>query len=137
MAFPPDAFPLASIQSMRPVFLIVMGGFLLFIAWRLNRGSHGWTSRLTMAGAMMLCFGYSVVMPLYLSGRMVPLQHLHAYPGEPWVPVFWHCVKSAVMNLGWLFFGLGVAAHARMFEAPRKPARVRSVVTRSIHEPVA
>lgn len=137
MEFPPDAFPLASIQSMRPVFLMVMGGFLLVIAWRMNRGSCGWASRMTMAGAMMLCFGYSVVMPLYLSGRMVPLQQLHAYPGEAWVPVFWHCVRSVAMNLGWLSFGLGVAAHARLFETSRKPVRVRPVVTPSVHEPVA
>lgn len=137
MAFPPGCFPLASIDAMRPVFLIVMGAFLLVIAWRMTRGSRGWGGRTMLAGAMLLCFGYSVVMPLYQSGWMVSLQNLHAYPGEAWVPLFWHCARLAAMNLGWLLFGLGAAAHARLFDIAPKPARIPAPVAPPAHGPVA
>ncbi len=137
MEFPPGFPPLASIEAMRPVFLIVMGAFLLLIAWRVTRGSRDWGGRMMLAGAMMLCFGYSVVMPLYQSGRMVSLQNLYLYPGEAWVPVFWYCARLFGMNLGWLFFGLGAAAHARLFETARKPARVSTPIPSPAHEPVA
>lgn len=137
MAFPPGLLPLASIEAMRPVFLIVMGAFLLLIAWRVTRGSRSWGGRMMLTGAMMLCFGYSVVMPLYQSGRMVSLQNLYYYQGEAWVPIFWQCAKLIGMNLGWLFFGLGVAVHARLFETAAKPASVPASIPSPTHEPVA
>ncbi len=137
MEFPPGFPPLASIEAMRPVFLIVMGAFLLLIAWRVTRGSRNWGGRMMLAGAMMLCFGYSVVVPLYQSGRMVSLHHLHHYHGEAWIPVFWHCARLIGMNLGWFLFGLGAAMHARLFEISPRPVRVSAPVSSPAHEPVA
>jgi hypothetical protein len=46
---PVDQFlPLASIDAARPVFMIVMGDFLMVVAWRMARetraGAHGFSS---------------------------------------------------------------------------------------------
>ena len=36
---------LLSIEASRPAFMVVMGLFLLLVAWRLVHGSTGWASR--------------------------------------------------------------------------------------------
>ena len=36
---------LGSIEAVRPVFMIVMGVFLMVIAWRLCKTTEGWTAR--------------------------------------------------------------------------------------------
>ena len=48
--------PLLSIEASRPAFMIVMGLFLLVVAWRLARGGSGWASRLLVSGAALLAF---------------------------------------------------------------------------------
>ncbi|MEM1083193.1 MAG: hypothetical protein AAGI48_03655 [Verrucomicrobiota bacterium] len=115
--------PLASIEAMRPVFMIVMGLSLLFVAWRLTRRTSGWSSRILMAGALLLATGYSVVLPLYQAKVILPLSFLPYYPqADAGVVMGWHLTKMLSMNGGWLLFGLGLALHARVFESLAQPA---------------
>jgi len=107
---------LASIESIRPVFLIVMGVSLLMLAWRLSQNASGWTARFILAGAILLAIGYSFIMPLYEAGKIEhysPDAHFH---GDPGVALAWHVVKVVAMNTGWFLFGWGVALHAGLFE---------------------
>ena len=109
---------LASIEAVRPVFLIVMGVFLMLIAWRLAKTSEHWTGRMLVAGAFLLGFGYAVMMPLYEAGvieRLSPRGHYH---GGVASAMAWHAVKLVVMNAGWLLFGIGVAMHAKILRSP-------------------
>jgi len=117
MQIPP--LPLASIEAVRPVFLIIMGIFLMVIAWRLSKIATGWAARMIVAGALLLGFGYAIVMPLYEAGvieRYAPGRtHYH---GTAATALAWQAVKLLSMNCGWLFFGLGVALHAKLLSAP-------------------
>jgi hypothetical protein len=120
---------LGSIAAVRPVFLIVMGVFLMLIAWRLAKTSGVWTARLLVAGALLLGFGYAVIMPLFEAGvieRYTPTRR--HYHGSAATAVAWHLVRMVVMNSGWLLFGLGLALHAKIFSLPaaRPRAQVRS-----------
>lgn len=127
---------LGSIEAARPVFLIVMGVFLSVVAWRLAGTSGKWTARMLMAGALMLGFGYAVMMPLYEAGvieRFSPGGHQH---GSAATALGWHVVKLVVMNLGWLFFGIGVALHANLLGSPAPRPRAHSR-THSPHESIA
>ncbi len=111
--------PLASIEAVRPVFLIIMGIFLMVIAWRLSKISTGWASRMIVAGALLLGFGYAIVLPLYEAGvieRYAPGRtHYH---GTAATALAWQAMKLISMNCGWLFFGLGVALHAKLITVP-------------------
>lgn len=112
---------LATINASKPVFMIVMGISLLVIAWRLAKESEGWSARLMVAGALLLAFGYSVLMPLYEAGK-IPSQ------GSPLelaaTAMAWNSVKLMAMNGGWLLFGIGLALHAKVFRTlhPAKPS---------------
>lgn len=110
---------LGSIEAMRPVFMIVMGVFLLLFAWRLAKTSDAWTARILMAGALLLAFGYSLVLPLYEAGV---LEHYHSlrshYHGSAATALGWHVTKLVVMNFGWLVFGTGLAMHAKIIGVP-------------------
>jgi hypothetical protein len=129
---------LGSVEAMRPVFLIVMGVFLTLIAWRLARTSGTWTARLLIAGAILLGFGYAVMMPLFEAGvieRFSPRGHYH---GSAATAVAWHVVKMVVMNSGWLIFGIGLAMHAKLLNSPAPVSRPRAQVpAHSPHESVA
>ncbi len=104
---------LASIESIRPVFLIVMGISLLMLAWRLSKDASRWSGRFIFSGAMLLAVGYSVVMPLYEAGKIERMsEHVH---GDMATAMAWHVVKLVAMNTGWLLFGLGLALHANVF----------------------
>jgi len=104
---------LASIESIRPVFLIVMGISLLMLAWRLSKDASRWSGRFIFSGAILLAIGYSVVMPLYEAGKIERMsEHVH---GDMATAMAWHVVKLVAMNTGWLFFGLGLALHANVF----------------------
>lgn len=122
MAFAPPAPVLASIDAFRPVFMIVMGAFLLLTAWRMTRGTTGWAPRTLMAGAILLAIGYSVLLPLYQAGVLIPLSLIGRIPGDATVAMVWHVVKVVSMNGGWLLFGLGLALHAGIFETEKSPA---------------
>ena len=129
-------FILGSIEAVRPVFMIVMGVFLSLIAWRMAKTSGLWTARILVSGALLLGFGYSVIMPLYEAGliaRFSPHGHAHADAASA---LGWHVVKLVVMNIGWLLFGLGVAMHANLLSspAPYPRAQARSL---SPHESIA
>jgi uncharacterized membrane protein len=121
-------FLLGSIEAMRPVFLIVMGVFMLIFAWRLAKKSDTWTSRLMMAGALLLAFGYALMLPLYEAGileRYAP--NKLRYEGSAATAMGWHAIKLVVMNAGWLVFGIGLAMHAKILcpspaENPRREA---------------
>jgi len=110
---------LASIESIRPVFLIVMGISLLMLAWRLSKDASRWSGRFIFSGAILLAVGYSVVMPLYEAGKIERMsEHVH---GDMATAMAWHVVKLVAMNTGWLFFGLGLAMHANVFGS--RPSR--------------
>ena len=136
MSSPPTVLPLASIGAMRPVFMIIMGIFLLLTVWRITRGTSGWTPRMLMAGAMLLAFGYAVVMPLYQGGMILPVsanggalfEHTASQIG-------WHLAKMVSMNGGWLVLGIGAAMHAGLFETEKSSAPLQ-VPLSSSHEPV-
>jgi dipeptide/tripeptide permease len=115
---------LGSIEAVRPVFLIVMGAFLAIIAWRLAKDSGIWTARFLVAGALLLGTGYAVVMPLYAAGLIRP--YAPGMRGASADALAWHVVKLVLMNAGWLFFGLGLALHAKLFPAPCKSPRTQS-----------
>ena len=128
--------PLGSIEAVRPVFLIVMGIFLMVIAWRLSKCSDGWTARLMVAGALLLGFGYVVMLPLYEAGVIERYATGAHYHGSEATALAWHAIKLVAMNSGWLFFGIGVAMHAKLFEAPA-PRRATNPPTLAKHESVA
>lgn len=119
--------PLASIEAVRPVFLIIMGLFLMVIAWRLSKVSTGWAARMIVGGALLLGFGYAIVLPLYEAGlieRYAPGRtHYH---GSAATALAWQVVKLVTMNCGWLFFGLGVALHANLLNFPSTRRAVHS-----------
>jgi hypothetical protein len=137
MTFPPDVLPLASISAMRPVFMIIMGVFLLLTVWRITRGTSGWAPRILMAGALLLAFGYAVVMPLYQGGFILPVS-----PGGgalfeyTWTQLGWHLTKMVAMNGGWFVLGLGVAMHAGLFETEKSAAPVQVPLSSPSHEPI-
>jgi hypothetical protein len=106
---------LLTVEASRPAFMIVMGLFLLLVAWRLVQGRSGWAPRLILSGALLLAFGYAVVVPLYEAGRIPAFGPGGHHHGEPALALGWHVVKLFAMNAGWLLFGLGVALHARVF----------------------
>ena len=138
MTFSPDVLPLASIGAMRPVFMIVMGAFLLLTAWRMTRGTRGWTPRILLAGALLLGLGYAVVLPLYQAGVIPTLSQVGPGTEDLVTPVVWHLVKLASMNGGWLLFGLGLALHAGIFETEKSPAPVEAPSPSSpVHGPLA
>ena len=105
---------LASIESVRPVFLIVMGVSLLMLAWRLSKDASRWSGRFILSGAILLAIGYSLVLPLYEAGKIERLSTGHAH-GEMAAAMAWHVVKLVSMNTGWLLFGLGLSLHANLF----------------------
>jgi hypothetical protein len=110
---------LGSIEAVRPVFMIVMGVFLMVIAWRLCKTSEGWTARLIVAGSLLLGFGYSVMLPSYDAGLIERFS-----PASGATALAWHAVKLVVMNCGWLLFGLGLALHARVFSISPPPRKL-------------
>ncbi len=109
---------LGSIEAVRPVFWIVMGVSLMMIAWRLTRKTPGWTGRVTLAGALLLGLGYSIILPLPASG-LLPSARESATAVE-----IWQASRLVALNGGWLLFGLGLAMHARLFHTA--PARQSS-----------
>ncbi len=127
---------LGSIEAVRPVFLIVMGVFMLLIAWRLAKTSGTWTARLLVAGALLLAFGYALLLPLYEAGviERYTSARLHDH-GSAAAALGWHVTKLVAMNLGWLLFGTGLAMHAKIFGAPA-PAR-RQTASYPSHEFIA
>ncbi len=126
---------LASIDAVRPVFMIVMGVFLMIVTLRLAKNTEGWAPRLMVAGALMLGLGYTLLMPMYEAGkieRFNPTAPLH----NSATVLAWHAVKLVVMNTGWMVFGLGLAIHAGVFRMPaiQKAAKSQPI---SGHESVA
>jgi hypothetical protein len=116
---PPGFLILGSIEAMRPVFMIVMGSFLLLIAWRMGKRTRGWAGGMLKTGSVLLAFGYAVVVPLYEAKQIVPLAKVGMIPGDAAVALGWHIIKMLTMNLGWVLTGVGLALHARLFETVR------------------
>lgn len=126
----PILLPIASIDAARPVFMIVMGVFLMVVAWRMARETEGWSARLLVGGAFLLCVGYAILVPMYEAGKIEkyhPGAHLH----DPQSAAAWHAVKLVVMNSGWLVFGLGLGLHSGLLRmpAPLKFSRTRTIST--------
>ncbi len=128
---------LGSIEAVRPVFMIVMGVFLAIIAWRLAKTSDTWTARALVAGALMLGFGYAVMMPLYEARIIEPFSSRARFQGSAATALGWHVVKLVVMNLGWLFLGLGIAMHAKLLKSPNPRPRAQQARLSSPHESIA
>lgn len=126
---------IGSIEAARPVFLIVMGVFLMMVAWRLGKVSEGWTARLVVGGALLLAFGYAIMLPLYEAG-WIEKYHPQAHLTNPAVALGWHAVKLVVMNAGWLFFGLGLGLDSGLLRvsSPRKMSKPQPA---SAHESIA
>jgi hypothetical protein len=118
----PPVLNLASLEAVRPVFLIVMGVSLMMIAWRLCKEATGWDARAMMAGALLLGFGYTILMPLYEAGKIERVVRSGHFHGDPAVALAWHAVKLLAMNGGWLLFGLGLALHAQLIRLPSRRA---------------
>jgi hypothetical protein len=118
-----NVFPLASLAAVRPVFWIVMGIFLLVIAWRISCTSSPWTRRFLLAGAMLLGCGYAILLPLYETGHLERFAKGAHYHGSETTAMVWHAIKMLVMNTGWLLLGIGLAMHAKVFTAPAPPHR--------------
>jgi len=133
MTFPPDVLPIASISAMRPVFMIVMGAFLLLTTWRMTRGTTGWAPRVLIAGALLLAIGYAVVIPLYQAGILTPLSQIGISSADAASALGWHVVKTVSMNGGWLVFGLGLAMHAGIFETEKSTAPVEAPSSSPVH----
>ncbi len=131
-----NVVPLASIEAMRPVFMIVMGVFLIVIAWRICNCTNGWTARLIISGALLLGFGYAVILPLYEAGSIERLSAAGRYHGSGANAIAWHSVKLVVMNSGWLLLGLGLAMHSKAFTAISPAQKTPSPALPS-HESVA
>lgn len=127
---------LASIEAVRPVFLIVMGVFLALVTWRLAKTSGVWTSRVLVAGALLLGFGYAILMPLYEAGVIERYSPGARYHGSAATALAWHAVKSVIMNSGWLIFGIGLVMHARILNVSTRRPRAQPA-TRPPHEFVA
>ena len=111
-------FILGSIEATRPVFLIVMGISLMMIVWRFAKKANGWSPRLMMAGAILLGFGYSILLPLHEAGkigRYASQLHFHR-DGDLMLAL--HVLKIFTMNVGWLLLGLGLAIHTKILTAP-------------------
>jgi hypothetical protein len=138
---PPVPLLAASTPALRPVFLIVMGAFLLLTAWRMTRGTRGWTPRIILTGASLLAFGYSVLTPLYQAGIILPMNKIGTIGTSPDAIILWQSAQLISMNVGWLMFGLGIALHAGLFETAKSHAPVQvprtSPRTSPVHEPVA
>lgn len=108
--------PIASIEAARPVFMIVMGVFLLIFAWRMSKEEKGWSAWLMMGGAILLAFGYAVLLPLYEAGKIEryhPSKHFHDSTA-----IGWHAVKVLAMNAGWFVFATGLGIHSGLLRMP-------------------
>lgn len=122
--------PLSSIAAVRPVFLIVMGVFLMVIAWRLSKGTEGWTAKLLISGALLLGVGYSVMLPMHEAGI---IGQISKGGSDHSSALAWQAVKMVTMNGGWLLFGVGLALHARVFALP-SPRRNPALPPAATHE---
>ena len=128
-------FFIGSIEAMRPVFLIVMGVFMLIFAWRLAKSSETWTSRLMMAGALLLAFGYALMLPLYEAGVLEQYSPARThYQGSAATAMGWHAIKLVVMNAGWLVFGIGLAMHAKILSPAPVENPHREAPAHNAHE---
>ena len=115
--------------------MIVMGVFLMVVAWRMARETEGWAGRFLVGGAFLLCVGYAILVPMYEAGKIekyFPGAHLH----NASTALGWHAVKLVVMNAGWLMFGLGLGLHSGLIRMPslEKVSKPQSV---SGHESAA
>lgn len=122
-----EILPLGSIEAVRPVFMIVMGVSLMLLVWRFTKGVPGWSGRLLLAGALLLGFGYTVVLPLNEAGKIQSVAAARHFQGDVATALAWQTLRTASMNLGWLALGVGLALHARSFSAAaRRPAAART-----------
>jgi len=113
-----------------------MGIFLIVIAWRLCNRTKGWPARLIISGALLLGFGYAVMLPLYEAGSIERVTHAGHYQRSGANAIAWHSVKLVAMNSGWLLLGLGLAMHSKTFTSI-SPSRKTSPLPLAPHESIA
>lgn len=97
--------------------MIVMGFFLIIVAWRMAKESEGWAPRLMVGGAFLLFLGYAFLIPMYEAGK-IERYHPSVSLSDPAGALAWHAVKLVVMNAGWLVFGLGLGLHTGLLRMP-------------------
>ncbi len=122
MPFVTELSPLASLEAARPVFLILMGLSIVAISWRLVKRVSGWPARVLMSGALLLAFGYSLILPMYEVGVLVKPSMVPFSSGADVTRMMgWEVAKAFAMNGGWLLFGLGLFLISRSPLPPRRP----------------
>lgn len=114
---------LASMDGVRPVFMIIMGLFLMVIAWRVAGKAAPWTARILIAGALLLGLGYSLILPLYEAGVLHAPRPDDSPNTVAWL-LGWKAVKQVALNVGWMLFGFGICLHARVFSSLFHPNKV-------------
>lgn len=93
-----------------------MGLSLMLFAWRLTRGSSGWSGRLIVTGALLLTIGYAFVLPVFETGNLDPHTEAGRAARAAGTTQAWQVLRLVVMNAGWLFFGWGLALHAGLLD---------------------
>lgn len=103
---------LASLDLSRAPLMMALGLALLVFTWRMAGRVRGGGRLPLLAGAVLLGLGYSVMLPLQESGILNRGHegHDHARVTET---AAWNMSRVAVMNLGWLLLGSGLALHVR------------------------
>lgn len=124
--------PLALIDSTRPVFLVIMAISLILFVWRLARHCEGWSGWLLMSGAILLGFGYGVVLPMIEAEAFNAFTQHHHVISTAMATL--QVIKQVTMNLGWLMLGMGFAFHTKVFAAASAPEQVNH---RQAHESLA
>lgn len=93
-----------------------------------------------IGGALMLAFGYVVLLPMYEAGLIeVYSPKRLVYAGSAADAMACHMVKAVLMNLGWFIFGLGLAMHAGVlrFSVKRADFPLEAPQPQKTHESIA
>ncbi len=102
----------ASLDLSRAPLMMALGLALAVFTWRMAGRVRGGGRLPLLAGALLLGLGYSVLLPLQESGLLNRGHegHDHARVTDT---AAWNMSRVAVMNLGWLLLGGGLALHVR------------------------
>jgi hypothetical protein len=116
----PPPLMFASLDLSRAPLMMALGLALMVFTWRLAGRVRGGSRPLLQTGAILLGIGYAVMMPLQDSGilRAGHEGHRHELVTDT---AAWRMSKVAVMNLGWLLLGCGLAMQLRAKPSSQSP----------------